>query len=187
MQWLHSFKNNNGIIWLACNVTQDCYQFIKLFQKSVHMPWLCRVFMNCTSPFVLRNCFNVCIQVLTGKFWAGMQDYLIPTPTLDGGVLLFSPGGPPAFGTLRCSCGLQKSQGKAEKQFCHCAGWKAALPSAAGMGTEGSDTARNNGTDCAVPGAPCCWMAQSHTSEVLWTFGEPISHLKYCQKLSFPF
>lgn len=111
MQWLYSFKDNNGIIWLACKCNSGLLSVHKIISEIYS--WLCRVYMNCTSHFVLKNCFNICIQVLTGEFWAGMQDYLIPIPILDGGMLLFSPGGLPAFGTLHCSCGLQKSQGKA--------------------------------------------------------------------------
>lgn len=120
------------------NVTQDCYQLIKLFQKSVHIPWLYRVYMNCTSHFVLKNHFTICIQVVPGKLWAEMQDYQVSMSSPYCGSLhkgtSFLLEAPRPSGHCSVHSGLQKSHGKAGK---------AALPallSAAGMDVEGSDS-----------------------------------------------
>lgn len=69
------------------NVTQDCHQFIKLFQKSVHIPCFCKVYINCSSQFILEKYFNICIQVLRGKFSVQMQDKQISIPILHYGIL----------------------------------------------------------------------------------------------------
>lgn len=118
------------------NVTQDCYQFIQLFQKSVHVPWLCRVYMNCTSHLALKNHFNICIQVLTGKLWAEMQNYQISMPILYGGILhtgnSFLLEAPQPLGHCCAHGGLQEAQEEQEKLLSLCAGqgwsWKDQTP-----------------------------------------------------------
>lgn len=153
--------------------------------------------MNCTSHFVLKNYFNICIQVLRGKFSAEMQDYQVSTPILYGGILHKGssflleaprPQGRAASGALRCSqSGCRKPM---EKLLSLCAGWKAALPSAAGMELEGSDTARNSQR---LHGARELWAGNAlraagrFRAGPLKFFESLLNHLKYCQNLSSPF
>lgn len=65
--------------------------------------------------------------------------------------LLFSWKSPGLWDTALFTEGCRNPTEKQEKLLSHCGGWKAALPSAAGMDVEGSDAAQNNGTDCTVP------------------------------------
>lgn len=75
-----------------------------------------------------------------------MQDYLISMPILDGGMLhkgssfLLEAHWPSGHCIVHEGC--RNCREKQEKLFPRCAGWKAALPSAAGMALEGSELLR---------------------------------------------
>lgn len=160
--------------------------------------------MNCTSHLsLLENCFTTCIQVLRGKFSAKMQDYQISMPIRYGGILHKGssflleaprPLGCSASGALQFSQWAAEIPWKSRKSRKNCSpsmlagrqhcpvqqewSWKDQTQ----LGTI-APTVQSQGALSAL----CCWMVQSQTSEVLWTFTEPTSHLKYCQKLSSPF
>lgn len=81
---------------------------------------------------------------------------------------LFSPGGPPASGTLHCSQGAAESPGRSRKSCCPSV--LAGRQRCPGLELEGSDTAPTMAPTAQCQGAlstPCCCMVQSQTSEVL--------------------